>query len=70
MERQGEEVHVTTAEARGGSTPHIVRYVLMFSLVLAILALSAIWIIGAVTVDRQEDTSALASPAAPAPNPS
>jgi hypothetical protein len=63
MERQGEEVHVTTAEARGGSTPHIVRYVLMFSLVLAILALSAIWIIGAVTVDTQPDMTPLASPA-------
>ena len=67
MERQGEEVHVSTTEARGGSTPHIVRYVLMFSLVLAILALSAIWIIGAVTVDRQPDMSPLATEAAPAP---
>jgi hypothetical protein len=63
MERQGEEVHVTTAEARGGSTPHIVRYVLMFSLVLAILALSAIWIIGAVTVDTQPDMTPHAAPA-------
>ena len=67
MERQGEEVHVSTTEARGGSTPHIVRYVLMFSLVLAILALSAIWIIGAVTVDKQPDMSPLATDAAPAP---
>jgi len=47
MEREGEEVHVTTTEASGGSTPHIVRYVLMFSLILAIGALSAIWITGA-----------------------
>ena len=47
MERQGEETHITTDEARGGNTPHIVRYVLMFSLVLAIGALSAIWITGA-----------------------
>jgi hypothetical protein len=47
MERQGEEVHVTTSEASGGSTPHIVRYVLLISLVLAILALSAIWMTGA-----------------------
>lgn len=47
MEREGEEVHVTTTEARGGSTPHIVRYILMFSLLLAIGALSAIWITGA-----------------------
>lgn len=67
MERHGEEVHVTTAEARGGSTPHIVRYVLLFSLVLAILALSAIWIIGAVTADRQPDMTPLTTEASPAP---
>lgn len=47
MERQGEEVHVTTDEARGADTPHIVRYVLLISIVLAILALSAIWMTGA-----------------------
>jgi hypothetical protein len=47
MERQGDEIHVTTTEASGGSTPHIVRYVLAISLILAIGALSAVWIIGA-----------------------
>ncbi len=47
MEHQGEETHITTNEARGGSTPHIVRYVLMFSLLLAIGAMSAVWITGA-----------------------
>jgi hypothetical protein len=49
MERQGEEIHVTTTEASGGSTPHIVRYVLGISLFLAIAAMSAIWITGALT---------------------
>jgi len=49
MERQGDEVHITTEEARGASTPHVMRYVLAFSLAIAILVLSAIWIIGAVT---------------------
>jgi hypothetical protein len=49
MEHQGEETHITTTEARGGNTPHIVRYVLMFSLLLAVGALSAIWITGALT---------------------
>lgn len=44
MQRIGEEVHLDTDEARGGSTPHILRYVLLVSLVLAILAMSAIWI--------------------------
>lgn len=49
MERQGEEIHITADEASAGNKPHIVRYVLGFSLVLAILALSAIWITGALT---------------------
>lgn len=44
MERIGEEIHLDVDEARGGSTPNIVRYVLIASLLLAILALSAIWI--------------------------
>ncbi len=47
MERHGDEVHIETDEARGGSTPHIVRYVLVISLFLAIAALSLIWITGA-----------------------
>ena len=44
MERQGDEIHITTDEARGGSTPHIVRYVLGFSLFMAIGLMSVIWI--------------------------
>ena len=67
MERQGEEVHVRTEEARGGATPHIVRYVLGFSLILAILMLSAIWIIGAVNTDTQPDTASLTNQGTPAP---
>ena len=55
MERQGDEVHVTTEEASGGNTPHIVRYVLAISLVLAVLALSLIWIFGAVSRDTYPD---------------
>jgi uncharacterized protein (DUF1810 family) len=47
MQRQGDEVHIETDEARGGSTPHIVRYVLVIGLFLAIAALSLIWITGA-----------------------
>lgn len=48
MERQGDEIHITTEEARAGSTPHIVRYVLGISLTLTIIGLSLVWIIGAV----------------------
>lgn len=39
------EVHKTTDEARAGSTPHIVRYVLSISLVLAavVMAIILLW---------------------------
>ena len=47
MERQGDEVHFETDEARGASTPNIVRWILGISLVAAIALLSAIWIFGA-----------------------
>ena len=47
MERQNEEVHVTTQEARGGQTGMGVRYVLAITLVLAIAVLSALWLVGA-----------------------
>ena len=39
-----QEEHVTTDEARAGTTPHIVRYVLGISLALAVIAmLLVIW---------------------------
>ena len=49
MERQGNEIHVTTTEASGGITHHGVRYVLAVSLLFAIVALSTIWITGALS---------------------
>lgn len=49
MERHGKEVHIETDEARGGSTPNVVRYVLAIGLFLAIAALSLIWITGALS---------------------
>lgn len=49
MERRGDEIHVDTQEARAGDTPHVVRYVLLIGLLLAIVALSVIWITGAAT---------------------
>jgi hypothetical protein len=55
----GDEVHLDTDEARSGETPHIGRYVLLVSLILAILALSVIWITGAISLlpDRQPVTA-------------
>ncbi len=45
MERIGDEIHLSECEASGGEQPHIVRWVLAISLVLAVGLLSAIWII-------------------------
>jgi hypothetical protein len=47
MRKDGEEIHVSTEEASGGVKPHILRYMLGVSLLLAILALSVVWITGA-----------------------
>jgi hypothetical protein len=52
MHREGNEVHAEVDEARAGSTPNIVRWVLGISLLAAILLLSAIWIFGAATTDE------------------
>jgi hypothetical protein len=52
MERQGEETHVTTTEARGGDTYNIARWVLAIGLFLAIGALTIIWVTGALTTPQ------------------
>lgn len=44
MQRFGEEVHLDDDEARSGSTPNVVRWMLVFGLLLAVVAMSAIWI--------------------------
>jgi len=49
MERDPEQVHVETDDARAGSTPHIVRWMLGLGLALAIVLLSATWITGALS---------------------
>lgn len=54
MERQGDEVHFETDEARGASSPNIVRWVLGISLFAAIALLSVIWITGAATQGEGE----------------
>ena len=65
MEREGEEVHVTTDEARGANTPHIVRYILLISLVLVIVALSAIWMTGASQAPQDRPGDGISNQAAP-----
>lgn len=54
MENRSGEVHVTTNEARGGSTPHVVRWILGISLLAAIVLLSLVWMTGAATHDGRE----------------
>ena len=65
MERQNEEVHVTTEEARGGKTGMGVRYVLVITLVLVIAALSALWLVGSrgpAQSGQAAETAAVPSP--------
>lgn len=52
MERQGEETHITTNEVRGGEGLNVVRWVLLISLILAIGALTVIWVTGALTTPQ------------------
>jgi hypothetical protein len=49
MKIDGDNIELSTEEASGGVTQHGVRYVLAISLILVILALSAIWMFGALT---------------------
>lgn len=55
METPGREVHIDQDEARAGSTPGIVRYILLISLVLAIVALTVIWVTGAATSNQDNN---------------
>ena len=57
MHTEGNEVHETTDEARAGSTPNLVRWVLAISLLGAIVLLSIIWMTGAAVTDGADDTN-------------
>ena len=67
MEREGDEVHIDTEEVSGGDTDKSVSYVLVIGTLLAILALSAIWMTGAFRANHaaQPAAQASASPVAP-----
>lgn len=66
MQRHGEEVDLTTDEARGGSTPHIVRYVLLISLFLAAAAMTIAWVTGALSADQADDNGLVTNQPVPA----
>lgn len=40
-------IHIKGDNARGASTPGVLRYVLAFSLLFAVIAMSLVWIIPA-----------------------
>jgi hypothetical protein len=65
MERRGEEIHLDTEEARSGETSNVVRYVLSIALVLAIIALSVVWITGAATSPQGDRTGVVTNQATP-----
>jgi len=67
MQDHDGELHVETDEARGGSTPNIVRWILLISLFAAIVLLSIIWITGAATQGDDEDEVSVTSMAADPP---
>ena len=49
MHTEGDEIHITDTEASGGSKEGVVRWVLIAGTLLAIILLSLIWIIPAMT---------------------
>jgi hypothetical protein len=67
MDRQGDEIHLTQDEARGGSTPNIVRYILAISLALAVILLSVVWMTGAFSSSQGSHGGAVTNQAAPTP---
>ena len=48
MERKGDEVHLTETEATGAVKSKGVRIVLGVSLLLVVIAMSAVWILGSI----------------------
>ncbi len=58
MHKEGDEVHVDTTEASGGSKEGVVRWVLIVGTLLAIILLSAVWMTGAAFQgDREEEAT-------------
>ena len=55
MHKEGDEIHVTETEASGGSKEGVVRWVLIGGLLLAVLLMSIVWIIPAMTQGDVEE---------------
>ncbi|MBX7539600.1 hypothetical protein [Qipengyuania sphaerica] len=55
VHKEGDEVHVSETEASGGSKEGVVRWVLAGGLLLAVLLMSIVWIIPAMTQGDVEE---------------
>ena len=56
-EMKNGEVHIDDQDAAGGSKEGVVRWVLLISLLAAILILSIIWIVGAMGENEVEESN-------------
>ena len=48
MNDNNKTIHIEDDDARAASTPGVLRYILGFSLLFAVIAMSAVWIIPAI----------------------
>ena len=69
MEREGEEIHVTETEAKAGNRGNHARNILVISLFLAIIILSAMWITGALNASQDHRQDGISNQASPTPTP-
>jgi hypothetical protein len=61
MQQRGDETHLETDEARGGTTKHGVRWVLAISLIAAIVLLTLTWVSGTTVNDADEAAGAVSA---------
>ena len=54
MPHTNRETRIDETDAKAGSNEGVVRWVLLFSLLLAIIAMTVIWVTGALTQDKVE----------------
>ncbi|MBN9505852.1 MAG: hypothetical protein J0I69_07470 [Altererythrobacter sp.] len=55
------KIHAETDDARAGSTPNVVRWILAISLLAVIVLLSIVWITGALTQGDQDKEASVSS---------
>ncbi len=56
-EEKNGQIHIDEQDAAAGSKPGVVRWVLLISLLSAILIMSIIWISGAIMEDDSEEAA-------------